>query len=372
MKKIILVTGGAGFIGSFLVDRLIEQKHEVTIFDNLEPQVHHGKIPDYVTPKAKFVKGDVRNYNQLKEYVINSDVVFNFAARVGVGQSMYEIKDYVHTNELGTANLLHALANEEHDVKKVIIASSMSIYGEGSYKCGKCNKEFHNVERIYEQLKNRKWELICPDCDFILTPIPTKENKPLSKSSVYAITKKNQEELTLNIGKNYGIPSVALRFFNTYGPRQSLSNPYTGAAAIFISRIKNNNPPLLFEDGEQARDFVSVHDIVDSCILAIDKNAANYETFNVGTGNKTSIKELAETLITVFGSKLQPKINYEFRKGDIRHCFADISKIRSKLGYEPKVILKEGMEELVKWSQNKEAKDGVNKAYRELKEKKLV
>lgn len=368
----VLITGGAGFIGSFLADQLIEEGHEVTLFDNLEPQVHQEKTPKHINPMAKFIRGDVRNYNQLKEQVVISDILFNFAARVGVGQSMYQIREYVETNELGTANLLHALANEKHNVKKVIVASSMSIYGEGSYKCEQCNKEFHNLERKSEDLEKGQWELSCPDCSSILSPIPTPETKNLSYSSVYAITKKNQEELTLNVGKAYGVPSVALRFFNTYGPRQSLSNPYTGVAAIFMSRIKNNNAPTIFEDGKQSRDFVSVHDIVRGCMLAMKSRAADYELFNVGSGNQISINEVAQTLLNIFGSKLKPEINQQYRKGDIRHCFADISKIKSKLGYAPKVTLKEGMEELVTWSKSQESEDTFDKAVKELKNKRLL
>ncbi len=372
MKQSVLITGGAGFIGSFLVDELVKLGHEVTIFDNLESQVHNGKIPEYINQKAIFVKGDIRDYNKLKSEVIKADIIFNFAARVGVGQSMYQVKEYVDTNELGTANLMHALANEEHDVKKVVVASSMSIYGEGSYKNPETGKIYHNVSRSLKQLKQGDFEVRDPETGEILEPIPTRETKPLVSDSVYAITKKNQEELTLNVGKAYGIPSVALRFFNTYGPRQSLSNPYTGVAAIFMSRIKNNNPPLIFEDGKQARDFVSVHDIVQACVLAMEKNSANYETFNVGTGKKTSIKEVAETLLKIYGSDIKPIINKEFRKGDIRHCYADISKIKSKLGYEPKIKFEEGMRELVEWSEKQEAKDLVANAYNELKEKKLI
>jgi dTDP-L-rhamnose 4-epimerase len=372
MKKSILVTGGAGFIGSFLVDELIAKGHEVTIFDNLEPQVHQGKMPVYVNAKARFIKGDVRDYQFLKEQIVNSEVIINFAARVGVGQSMYQVKDYIDTNELGTANLLHALANEKHDVKKVIVASSMSIYGEGSYKCEKCDREFYDIERPAEQLKHKKWEMFCPVCGQELLPIPTNENKPLASNSVYAITKKNQEELTLNVGKAYGIPSVALRFFNTYGPRQSLNNPYTGVAAIFMSMIKNNNPPLIFEDGNQSRDFVSVHDIIKGCILSIENSSADYQIFNIGTGKQTTIRQVAEALIDIYGSKITPRFTKEFRKGDIRHCFADISKISSKLDFSPSVDFRQGMEELARWSQDEEAKDRVKDAYNELKDKKLV
>jgi dTDP-L-rhamnose 4-epimerase len=372
MKNKILVTGGAGFIGSFIVDSLINKGHEVTIFDNLEPQIHEGKTPEYLNTKARFVKGDVREYEQVKKYVTESEIIINFAARVGVGQSMYQVKDYISTNELGTANIMHAIANEKHNIKKIVVASSMSIYGEGSYYCEKCKKEVYQVERTSEQLKQQKWEMYCPECDSILIPIPTKETKPINSSSVYAISKKNQEELTLNIGKTYGIPSVALRLWNTYGPRQSLSNPYTGVAAIFMSRIKNNNPPMIFEDGKQSRDFVSVYDVVQAIELSIEKDAANYESFNVGSGEKITINEVAQVLLDIFGSKLKPEANSKYRTGDVRHCFADISKIKSKLGYKPNMNLSKGMKELVVWSETQKAKDRVKEAFDELKQKKLV
>ena len=353
MKKSILVTGGAGFIGSFLVDELIRQGHHVTIFDNLEPQVHHGKLPDYINQKAKFINGDIRDYELLKKHVVNSEIIFNFASRVGVNQSMYEIKDYIDTNTQGTGNLMHILANENHNVKKVIVASSMTIYGEGSYKCEHCNEEYHNVERTQKQLDNKQWELICPDCQSILSPVPTKETKPLSSKSVYGLTKKYQEELTLQVGKTYGVPSVALRFFNAYGPRQSLNNPYTGVTAIFLNKIKNKKTPLIFEDGLQGRDFVNVKDVIQSCILTMNSNIANYDTFNVGTGNVTSILKIAETLIELLDSSAKPKIIEKYRKGDIRHCISDISKIKKKLEFEPIINFKEGIKEVIDWSNNR-------------------
>ena len=371
MKHKILVTGGAGFIGSFLVDKLIEKGHDLTIFDNLTEQVHHGKIPSYLNKKAKFVNADLRNYEELKKYVLDSEIIFNFAARVGVGQSMYEIKDYCEVNQQGTANLLHVLANEEHDVKKVIVASSMSIYGEGSYKDPETGEIFNNVERSIKQLKNKKWEPKSKTGNS-LVPIPTSEEKETVCKSIYAISKKNQEETTMNVCEVYGIPSVALRFFNTYGPRQALSNPYSGVAAMFMSRIKNNKPPVIFEDGMQLRSLISVHDIIHANILSMEKNSANHEVFNVGGEEVTSVKEMAETLIDIYDSNLIPEINGQFRVGDIRHCFADITKIKSKLGFEQKIKLKEGLQELVSWAEDKEAKDLMDNFMQELRNKKLL
>ncbi|HOL22598.1 MAG TPA: SDR family NAD(P)-dependent oxidoreductase [bacterium] len=371
MKK-VLVTGGAGFIGSHLVDELIRKKYKVTVFDNLEPQVHPDGLPEYYNIRAKFIKGDVRSKKQLKEAVTEADIVVHFAAAVGVGQSQYQIAKYVESNIQGTANLLDILVNEKHKVKKLLVASSMSIYGEGLYNCKKCGKVKPPLRNF--ETSPSDWEPKCPYCTGNLKPIPTPEDTPLVSNSIYAITKKEQEEMSLLIGKTYGIPVVALRFFNVYGPRQSLSNPYTGVAAIFLSRIKNNNPPVIYEDGLQSRDFIWVRDIVNACILSIEKEEANYQVFNVGTGKPVSILEVAQTLIKLLGkaSKIKPEILYKFRKGDVRHCYADITKIKKTIGFTPQVSFEEGMKKLINWSKRARAEDKFEKAARELKEKNLV
>ena len=233
------------------------------------------------------------------------------------------------------------------------------------------NKEIHST-RTNEQLEKKQWNIACPDCRKELTPVGTKETKPLSNSSIYAITKKNQEEMTLNIGEAYGIPSVALRFFNVYGPRQSLSNPYTGVAAIFMSRIKNGSPPIIFEDGLQSRDFVSVHDIAAANMLAMKSRAADYGIFNVGTGRPVTIMAVAEAIARIYGKSIKPTVTNNYRKGDVRHCFADISRIKSRLGFEPKVSFEDGMRELISWADKASAVDMVDKATTELKSKGLV
>lgn len=364
----ILVTGGAGFVGSHLVDELLK-KHEVVIYDNLEPQVHK-ETPEYLNKGAEFIKEDIRDRDKLKDAVADSDIIFHEAALVGVGQSMYKIMKYMDVNTMGTANLLDILINEEHSVKKLIVASSMSIYGEGKYECPGCGVVFPSL-RTNEQLKNREWEMKCPSCGHEVRPVPTDETKPLQPTSIYAISKKDQEEMCLSVGQAYGIPSVALRYFNIYGPRQALSNPYTGVCAIFSSRIKNNNPPLVFEDGLQTRDFVSVHDIVQANILVMEKSSADYQKFNVGTGVPTSILQIAETLSELYGKNIRPEVVNKYRSGDIRHCYADISRIK-KLGYEPSVLLKDGMRELVEWGESQEAEDRSKMAYEELVERGLV
>lgn len=368
----ILVTGGAGFIGSFITDELLSKGHQVTVLDSLDPQVHKtGEPPSYLNKQATFIKGDVGEYDKIKQLLKDHEYVYHEAAAVGVGQSMYEIRKYVQANTYATSVLLEALANEEHNIKKLIVASSMSIYGEGSYK----DKDGNIVSpplRPDEQMAKGDFNMYMPGSTDPLTAVPTSETKPLETNSIYAQTKKDQEEMCLIIGKAYGIPTVALRYFNVYGPRQSLSNPYTGVAAIFLSRIKNNNPPTIYEDGNQSRDFVNVRDIAQANVLAMEKSAADYEILNVGTGRAVTIKEVAEVLTKISGSQVQPKVLNTFRKGDIRHCYPDISKIKSKLGYEPKVSFEDGMKELFQWSKDQDAVDGFSKAEQELKSRGLA
>ncbi len=368
----VLVTGGAGFIGSFIVDELVEKGHDVRILDNLDKQVHPtGETPNWLNKKAEFIKGDVRNKDDVKKAMEDVEVLFHEAAAVGVGQSMYELNYYVDVNTKGTSNILEFLANEEHDVKKMMVAASMSEYGEGLYKCEKCGLVEPSL-RPEKQMAEGKFEQFCPECKQELKPVPTPETKHLDCNSVYALTKKDQEELVLMIGKAYGIKAVALRYFNVFGPRQSLSNPYTGVAAIFMSRIKNGHAPVIYEDGIQSRDFISVHDIAKANLLAMESNAANYEVLNVGSQNPISIKGVAETIAKLYGSDLKPEITNKFRKGDVRHCFADISKIKSKLDFAPSISFEKGMKEIIEWSQNVKAEDKFEQAAEELKKKGLV
>jgi dTDP-L-rhamnose 4-epimerase len=370
--KNILVTGGAGFIGSHLTDALIEKGHQVTILDNFCEQVHQGKRPDYLNQNASVIEGNVADYDTFKSAVIDSgaEIVFHKAAAVGIGQSNYEIRRFVESNVLGTANLLHILANEKHSVKKFVIPGSNTSYGEGLYGCKKCGS-FHPKVRSEADVKNG-FELRCPKCNSVAKPLPTPETTELYCNSIYSMTKRDQEDMALFVGRAYNIPCVVLRYFNVFGPRQSLSNPYTGVTAIFTSRIKNNNPPKIFEDGQQTRDFVSVHDVVAANLLAMESKKANNEIFNIATGKATTITELANTLIKLLGSKVKPEISKEFRKGDIRHCIADNSKAKRLLGWQPKVSLEAGLKELIGWSVGEKAVDGFEKAQRELKEKGLV
>ncbi len=398
MAENILVTGGAGFIGSHLVDALIQQGHHVRVLDNLEPQVHgprlraEGRPPDYLNREADFVFGDVRDRAVLERALEGIDVVFHEAAAVGVGQSMYEIEKYVSANTYATSVLLDVLVNRRERIRKLIVASSMSIYGEGAYECPEHGRVYPRL-RPNEQLARRDWEMRCPvqkaeggnpksqianpksqatDCNLPLTPVPTDEDKPLHATSIYAISKKDQEEMCLCIGRAYGIPTVALRYFNVYGPRQALSNPYTGVAAIFSSRLLNHNAPLIFEDGRQSRDFIHVSDIVQANLLAMQCEGADYDCVNVGTGRPTTVREVAEVLSRALEVGIAPVVNEKFREGDIRHCFSDISKAKRLLGYAPRVSFEDGMRALTGWVREQHAEDRVEVAANELARRGLV
>ncbi len=367
----ILVTGGAGFIGSHLVDALITHGHRVRVLDLMVPQVHPKAEPQYLNSAAEFIRGDVCDADIVERALEGIDVVYHEAAEVGVGQSMYEITRYVRANDLGTAVLLEAIVARRDRIRKLIVASSMSIYGEGAYSCSDCGV-VHPTLRPANQLKERHWEVECPRCGTALAPTPTGEDKTLFPTSIYAVTKQDQEQFSLVVGRAYGIPTVALRYFNVYGPRQALSNPYTGVCAIFSSRLLNDQRPVVFEDGEQTRDFVHVSDIVQANLLALETDRANYQTINVGTGVPTSVRNISRMLAGGLGKSLEPEIVGKYREGDIRHCVADISRARTLLGYEPAVSLQQGIPELLEWVRRQSANDRVSQATAELEKHQLV
>ncbi len=357
MRKQILITGGAGFVGSHLADQLLHAGHAVRVLDNLTPQVHGGHAPDYLSRDVELMIGDVCDLMTVRRALNRVDVVFHLAAAVGVGQSMYEISRYMSTNTQGTAELLQAMLDMKQAPEKLIVASSMSIYGEGCYVCSQCARHAAPSTRALQQLKTGQWELRCKFCGGILRPTPTDEEKPSETTSVYALSKRDQEQLCLIYGRTYGIPVTALRFFNIYGTRQALSNPYTGVAAIFASRLINNQPPLVFEDGRQMRDFVSVYDIVRANMLAMERRQSDGEVINVGSGKPISILRVAEILARSLGKSIEPVVTRKYRAGDIRHCYADLTKARALLGYEPQVTHDEGFSELAEWLVGQEAED---------------
>jgi dTDP-L-rhamnose 4-epimerase len=361
----VLITGGAGFVGSHLADELLAHGYRVRALDNLSPQVHASGAgrPDYLDREVELIVGDVRDRGAGRRALDGVDVVCHLAAAVGVGQSMYEIESYTAINNLGTAVLLEALV--ERPVERLLVASSMSIYGEGLYRAPD-GRAVAGVERSFDQLKARDWELQSAEGE-PLTPVPTPESKTPALSSIYALSKYDQERMCLLVGRAYSIPTVAMRFFNIYGTRQALSNPYTGVLAIFASRFLNGKVPLVNEDGNQTRDFVSVLDVSRACRLALEVPGAAGRVFNVGSGRRYTVRGVAERMADVLGLEhLRPVITGQYRVGDIRHCFAEIELARRVLGYEPRVMLEEGLVELAGWLEGAVAVDRVEDARAEL------
>jgi dTDP-L-rhamnose 4-epimerase len=370
----VLVTGGAGYIGSHLVDALVARDYQVTVLDSLEPQVHRsGAWPSYANPKARYVKGDVRDRPVFEPLVLASQAVVHFGAAVSVGQSMYQVDRYVDVNTRGTALLLDILVNARHSVEKVIVASSIGVYGEGAYACATHGAVAPTI-RPESQLAARDWEQRCPQCGEHVSSVPTSEDKALYRDNIYSMTKYHQEEMVLLIGKTYSIPSVAPRFFNVYGPRQSLSNPYAGVAAIWLSRLLNGKAPVVFEDGHQLRDFVSIHDVVDCLVLMLENPGADYLPVNVGSGETVTILDIADRLRRLLGSSIEPEITQTGRRFDIRHNTADITRARETLGFAPKVSLDHGFGELIEWAKTTPdiAVDFFDKALKELQDKGLL
>lgn len=370
MKGTVLVTGGGGFIGSHLAARLLQSGYHVRVLDSLIPQVHGERAvrPHYLHKDAELIVGDIRDPDVLDEALTGVEAVYHFVALVGVGQSMYQISQYTSVNNVGTAALLDKLSKQP--VNKLVVASSMSIYGEGLYRSAS-GDIYSDACRTHQQLKAHDWEMTAPDGQ-ALTPIATPESKSPSLASIYALSKYDQEQMCLIVGRAYGIPTVALRFFNAYGPFQSLSNPYTGVLAIFASRLLNGKRPIIFEDGNQIRDFVSVYDIAQACQLALEREDARDVVMNVGSGEPITIRQVAERLAKVLGKAIEPEIVSKYRVGDIRHCFPDIRLAQQRLGFQPEIALGEGMLNLAEWLEEQTAHDRFREMQSELASRGLV
>jgi dTDP-L-rhamnose 4-epimerase len=348
MPKHILITGGAGFIGAHVSKELLAHGYRIRALDNLVPQVHGAERqrPDYLPADVELIVGDIRDPEAVSRALEGIDAVAHLVALVGVGQSMYQMAEYTSVNNLGTAVLWEALAKRR--VESLVVASSMSIYGEGLYRDADGNVRTAE-DRPIDQLKMGDWE-VRDDAGRILTPVATPEDKTPALASVYALSKYDQERLCLMLGRAYGIPAVALRFFNTYGPYQALSNPYTGVLSNFASRVLNGNAPLIFEDGLQKRDFVSVYDVARAVRLALETPAAAGGAFNISSGQPMTVKECAERTVRAIGrADIEPQITGKWRAGDIRHCFADISLAQKVLGWTPQVTLERGLQDLASW-----------------------
>jgi len=362
----VLVTGGAGFIGAHTTNMLIDSGFRVRVVDNLDPQIHKH-LPAHLNQKAEFIRGDITHPDTWEKALKGTDAVLHLAAMTGIGQSMYEPSSYFRTNTLGTALLYETLLKRRglrRQIKKIIVASSKTIYGEGTYLCRRDGLVYPPL-RTLEQLKRMEWDVRCPLCQEPAVPTGTKEEKPPQNLSIYALTKYSTEVMSLLYGNALEIPTIAMRYFSAYGPYQSLSNPYTGVCSIFLSLLKNRKPPVIYEDGNQLRDFVYVEDIARANLLALERDATG--VYNIGSGVGTRIRDIADALINVLGINIQPTITQEFRVGDTRCDFADISKAKREFGFSPQWTLRRGLEKLVEWGQQEYAEDLFEKAERERK-----
>jgi dTDP-L-rhamnose 4-epimerase len=369
--SVVLVTGGAGFIGSHLVDELLRRGQRVRVLDNLDPLAHAGGAPDHLSRDAELVIADLRDTGAVARALAGVDRVFHLGGVVGNGESMINVRRAVDANSGGTATLLEAVLERRDRIRRLVVASSMVVYGEGAYACPE-HGGAPPARRSEEQLRRRDWEPRCPDCGRELTPVATNEDAPLRPTSVYGITKRDQEELALVLGRAYGLETVALRYLNVYGRRQALGNPYTGVAAIFAARLLSGRRPLVFEDGRQIRDLVHVSDVVRATLAAMDAPAAPGHAINVATGARVRVVELARELASALGSELEPEVTGEFRAGDIRHCFADVTRARQLLGFLARRGLADGLPELAEWVARQSVSERGDEAIAELRQRGLV
>ena len=367
----VLVTGGAGFVGSHLVEVLLERGERVRVLDNLDPLAHGDGRPPHSSAEAELVVGDLREPAAVARALEGVDRVFHLGGVVGNGESMVNVRRAVDHNAGGTATLMEALIERRDRIHRIVAASSMVVYGEGSYRCPD-HGTFHPPLRPLAQLRRRDWDPRCPGCGLVAEPMPTREDAPLRPTSVYGITKRDQEELVLVLGRAYGIDAVALRYLNVYGPGQALGNPYTGVAAIFAARVLNGRSPLVFEDGGQIRDLVHVSDVVNATLAAMDSPRAPGRAINVATGRRMRILDLAQRIAAALGSGVEPELTGEYRAGDIRHCFADVSLARELLGFEARVPLDEGLTMLTRWVASQSVAERGDEAVGDLRARGLV
>ncbi|KIL43556.1 epimerase [Jeotgalibacillus alimentarius] len=372
----ILITGGAGFIGSSLSMKLLEKGYRVRVIDNLSPQIHgddpqKSELFQRIKNRVEFIFGDVRNKEDLQLAVKDVDVVVHLAAETGTGQSMYEVEKYIDVNINGTVNLLNVIAENQHQVKKIVVASSRAIYGEGKYVCEEHGEVFPD-SRSDEDLAKGDFSAKCPKCSRDVTVLATSEDSRINPLSIYGFTKFGQENLVMLTGKSLSIPAVALRYQNVYGPGQSLKNPYTGILSIFSTRIKNGNNLMIFEDGEESRDFVYIDDVTEATVKAIEREEANHQVFNVGTGRAVSVTEVARALLHHYGSDVTYQVSGHYRLGDIRHNFADLNKVTGALSFTPSYSFNEGIKKFTEWVNSQEVEeDRYEHAMLEMKEKGL-
>jgi len=363
----ILITGGAGFIGSHTADLLIKKGHSVRILDLLDPQIHgkNASFPDYLHPDIETMYGDVCQPKDVEKAVEGIDAVYHFAALTGVGQSMYDMRNYIYTNSVGTATLLETLVKQNVSLNRFVLASSRAVYGEGSHHCNEHGVIYPSL-RLRIDLDKGIFNQLCPHCKKPLDPIPTIENRPLDPLSVYAETKKHQEDYCRYAANTFGLPVTILRYFNVFGSRQSLKNPYTGVVSIFYNRIMAEKSLSLYEQGLPGRDFVHVQDIAQANVLALENNSQSPATFNIGSGNNDTIRTIAGSLAKACGKTVEMLDRGEFRQGDIFSCYADLQQSKEQLNYMPKVSLEQGMQEFVNWASTQESLDGYEKTVLEL------
>lgn len=367
LRSSVLVTGGAGFIGSRLCQELYKLGYDVIVYDNLSEQVHgsKGELPSNIKDKVQFIKGDIRDRELLKKVIAKVDMIVHLASETGVGQSMYLVEKYLDVIVRGTGVLWDVLTNEKNNVKKVVLSSSRAVYGEGSYQCINCGIVYPE-SRQEEALRKAQWGLKCPHCGEALLVCPTDENALLKPVSIYAIGKRTQEDICMVMGKALKIPVSILRYQNVYGPGQSLNNPYTGILSIFTSKIKSGKCIQVYEDGNESRDFVHVNDVVQGTLRALESHKADYNIFNIGSGIRTTVLEIAQLITQYINPSLSPVITGKYRVGDIRHCYADISKAKNLLGYDPQVRIDQGIIDFLSWTDSESYSDLSETAEREL------